>query len=68
MTVSADDLDGDPLRLLPFTDAATILGVSRATVHRLVRDGHLAPTEMPSGRRYLARAELQRFVEDRTVR
>lgn len=61
-------VDEDRPMLLTFTAAGRKLGLSRWTVTRLVSDGHLDPVELPSGSRYIPAKELERFVEERTVR
>jgi excisionase family DNA binding protein len=38
-------------RLLTFTNAADVLGVSRTTIHRMVNGGRLPTVETVSGRR-----------------
>ena len=53
------------LRLLKFQEASNETGLSRVTIWRAVRDGHLKAVEIREGSRRIPLAELQRFVTGR---
>jgi excisionase family DNA binding protein len=53
------------LELLTMGDAAKEVNVSRPTLWRTIRDGHLRAVEIRPGSRRIARAELERFVAGR---
>jgi excisionase family DNA binding protein len=53
------------LRLLKFQEAAKETGLSRVTIWRAVKDGHLKAIEIREGSRRIPLAELQRFVSGR---
>ena len=53
----------EPSLLLSFADAASLLGISRATLYQLHSDGRLGPMVVKIGRRSLLnRAELESWV------
>lgn len=52
----------DDLKLLGMGKAATILGVSRATLWRLEREGVLKSVEVRRGSKRFSVAELRRFA------
>ena len=54
-------------RLVSLTDTYRALGVSRTTLYRLVRDGHLPVVEFP-GRTLVDSADLDAFIESRKTR
>jgi excisionase family DNA binding protein len=51
-------------RLLNLHDVATELDVSFDTVDRYIRAGKLPSVKLPSGRRRVAREDLDRTIED----
>jgi excisionase family DNA binding protein len=53
------------LRLLKMGEAARETGLSRPTLWRAIRDGHLHAVEIREGSRRIPLAELQRFVTGR---
>ena len=52
--------------LLTVLEAATVLGVSRATIYRQIELGNLHAVKI-GGRRLLTREEIQRFVNSLEV-
>lgn len=50
MSTSTPRGDAPRPDLLTISDVADLLNLSRDTVHRLVRRGHLAPYRLPNGR------------------
>jgi predicted site-specific integrase-resolvase len=51
-------------RLINLRDVAAELDVSFTTVDRFIRAGHLPCVVLPSGRRRVAREDLDRLIED----
>jgi excisionase family DNA binding protein len=51
-------------RLINLRDVATELDVSFDTVDRFIRAGKLPVVRLPSGRRRVAREDLDRAIED----
>ena len=60
-TVDKPTAPGDR-RLLTFTDAAEILGCSRMTIFRMVKDGRLPAVEIRQGRLRIPSAALTALV------
>jgi excisionase family DNA binding protein len=63
MAVMGFDIGTD---LLPLTDAARVLKISRATLFRYLRQGRLASIEH-GGRRFIERAEIQDYFARRSA-
>lgn len=58
----------NPVELLSLTEVQRALGVSKATVARLIRGGDLAVVEIRPRRTVVELNELRRFVASRRVR
>ena len=58
----------DPPELLSLSEVRRALGVSKATVARLIREGDLAVVEIRPHRTAVELNELRRFVTSRRVR
>ena len=54
----------DPLKLLTIDEVAELLGVSRATVKREMKEGHLVGLLIQGSRRF-RRAEIEEYIEDK---
>jgi excisionase family DNA binding protein len=54
-------------RLMSLQEARDLLGLSRTTVYRLVRDGELPVVEFP-GRTLVQASDLDAFIESRKTR
>jgi excisionase family DNA binding protein len=62
--MAADTLKTPARRLINLHDVATELDVSFDTVDRFIRAGKLPVVRLPSGRRRVAREDLDRVIED----
>ncbi len=62
-TPAATDPDPGDRRLLTQTQAAAILGVSRMTTFRMIRDGRLPCVELRRGRVRIASAAITKLVK-----
>jgi len=62
--MAADALKRPARRLINLRDVATELDVSIDTIDRFIRAGRLPFVRLPSGRRRVAREDLDRAIED----
>ena len=60
----AEPQGGGP-KLLTMKHAAAFLGISRATLYRLIQRGHIGTFELLPGTHRIRREDLEQFVEGR---
>ncbi len=56
-----------PSPVLSLTAAAAYLGVSRSTLHRMLRDGQITASRVSPGRRVITVAALDDHIASRTA-